>query len=105
WCSLKIQACSHLVGAGLSAASNRSANVAGLLFRAAAIEDDIWNPATTTARKTAPRIRARISRSLVGGNNRIFRNRAALFQERFAASGKEFRSRHGVRHWANVSAL
>ena len=82
----------------LSTGANRSENVAALASRAAAIEDEIRvrNPAAATASKMAPKIRVRILHSFMGVRFKP-EGKTALFQEGFAISGKEFRSRQSVR--------
>jgi hypothetical protein len=51
----------------------------------------------------APKIRERIPSSLMGVTKA--KGRTALFQEGFAISGKEFRSRQSVGRWAGAAGL
>jgi hypothetical protein len=90
---------------GLDTGANRSENVAALASRAAASEDEIsvLNPTEATAIKMAPKIRDRIPSSLMGLTNE--NSRTPLFQEGFAISGKEFRSRQSVGRWAGAAVL
>jgi hypothetical protein len=89
----------------LSTGANRSENVAALASRAAASDDEIrvWNPTEATAIKIAPKIKLRISPSFMGVTHADART--ALFQDGFAVSGKEFRSRQSVERWAGAASV
>ncbi len=80
---------------GFTTGANRSENVAALASRAATRENEIrvWNPTKATASKRAPNVRVRIPLSLMGNRHEAT---AALYQEGFAVSAKEFRSRQRV---------